>query len=195
MGDNEHNQESAATVFDVTSEAFVDAVMEQPDPADITSVYQLPELTITDGNDTFTARVIGFGTSYREGHKDHRPGTKPDKRCAACRWSDVAIMRPVDADMYVVAVMGKSALDGEECRKRIYWVEDAMSVLRNLTVRGRSDATRPAVEGRQLPNPNAMAFREAAEVDAGIRAIVEEFDDAIPHPLPDSAGFPLRQQH
>lgn len=125
--------------------------------------------------------VLGFGTSRdSKGHNEHPAGTRPPEgvRCSACRWAEIAVLfvrvGESTTPTYAILKMGKSVLEGEDTRVKTFWSEDAMSVLESLYVSGPNGAN------RRIPLPNASAFRLAAEVDAGIKAVLDDWTDAIP---------------
>lgn len=144
---------------------------------------------ILDGTE-FTGSVLGFGSSYAESgtHTGHMPGVTPAKgvRCSACRWADVAILRArvfgTERPMYAVMLMGKSDIDGETSRVKPIWTEEAFGVLQSITVSGAAQEGRGNTHSsaRRIPMPNAIAFRYAAHVDAGIKTVLDEWDDAVP---------------
>ena len=177
---------SNTKVYDLTSEAFADFALDQMDERERT-----PARFTFEGNE-FTGIVLGFGSSFSESntHTGHMPGVAPAPRvrCSACRWADVVIFRArvgdSDASMYAVMSMGKSAIPGEDARVRQAWTEEAFSVLEALYVnkpgQDTDDTDDSASVARRIPMPNAIAFRYAAYVDAGIRSVLEEWDDAVP---------------
>lgn len=196
-------------VMDILSEDFaefaLDEIEEAPRLADRTAV------TLSVLGQMINAQVLGFSSSYREGpgttHTGHMPGTPPNPQigCSACRWADVAILsvwpvngqRPAATPSYLVALMGKSEVPGEEHRLRTVWTTDPLEVLKGLFVgnrgnRGHGPATRSRFApsdavgsaNTKLPYTNAMAFREAAKVDPGVQRVCEVHDSAIPSPEP-----------
>ena len=90
-----------------------------------------------------------------------------------CRWADIAIIRvrgPGFGHLHVrIVTMGKSILPKEDTR---------VNVLDRRGVRRCSKrCTRAGTNGvpRRIPLPNAAAFRLAAEVDAGIKAVLDDW--------------------
>lgn len=180
------------TVYDLTSEDFADFALDQMDETSRTHArFKL------DGQE-FDGMVLGFGSSYATSntHTGHMPGTTPPKgvRCSACRWADVAIFRArvpeSDTTMYAVMLLGKSDIEGEATRVKPIWTEEAFEVLQHITVSGASQEGRGTMHtsARRIPMPNAIAFRYAAYVDAGIKAVLEEWDDAVPDYKEKSTG-------
>jgi hypothetical protein len=172
------------TVYDLTSEDFADFALDQMDENTRTPARFKLEAQEFDG------MVLGFGSSYATSntHTGHMPGTTPPQgvRCSACRWADVAILRAKvpnsDTTMYAVMLLGKSDIEGEATRVKPIWTEEAFEVLQHITVSGASQEGRGTVHtsARRIPMPNAIAFRYAAFVDAGIKTVLDEWDDAIP---------------
>lgn len=164
-----------AKPIDLLSEEFADLALDEMDTTSRTP-YQF-----TLKGQEFTAAVLGFGSSYSESgsHTGHMPGTAPipGERCPACRWADVAILKTTDpaSPMYLLALMGKSVVPGEEHRIRSVWTPDPEEVLKNLEVPGRDGAP------RKIPVPNARAFRYAAYPDAPIREVLYQREDEIPN--------------
>jgi hypothetical protein len=132
----------------------------------------------------FTGVVLGFGTSFdpeRDHSHDPRVPAPSDRKCPACRWADVAILRVSSDDnvpMYVVATMGKTRNPGEDQRVSVTWTSDPLGILRALRVAGRDGSS------AKIPLPNARAFRLAATVDKGIDRVLEDHDSAIPDYTP-----------
>lgn len=142
----------------------------------------------------FTAQVLGYATSksLNGEHRGHPPVTFAPRgtACNSCRWAEVFVLRakevPGKGDMYAVFTMGKSIVPEEVTRPSQTWTDNATEVLRSLAVNRRSnapdDAPRAQQAARRIPLTNAVAFREAAEVDDAIAAVLDEFDDAVPIP-------------
>lgn len=118
-----------------------------------------------DGTVTFTGVLLGRGTSRRDSHLDHRPGSFPRKgqRCSGCRWTETRILWSVDDETYVVSTVGRSIVPGEVDRSKVAWAKDPNDVVDTLLV------PPPAHIGRdgplELPPPNADALEEAARND------------------------------
>lgn len=178
------------TVYDVASPQFTAFAKDEMKWEDRTSARFSWE-----GNE-FEGTILGFGSSQsvKAGdHTGHFPGMAPAQgvRCSACRWAEVALFRAFvpnsDTSMYAVVLMGKTAVEGEQTRVKLSWTEDAMSVLEALYVNGRdtrgsSNLGEVNTSNRRIPVPNAVSFRLAAEVDAGIRAVLADWESAIPDP-------------
>lgn len=172
--------------LDILSERFADFALDEMDEAPTLEERTVAAVRI--GEQTASARVLGFGSSYADSkHTGHMPGTPPVKgeSCSACRWADVAILAvagpaPAGAVMYLVALMGKSVVSGEEDRIRTVWTEDPMEVLKSMVVGNRKDGLGRFGANTKFPYTNGRAFREAAKVDEGIRRVCEAHDDAIP---------------
>jgi hypothetical protein len=189
---------------DVRTEGFIDAINSGVTALDAASLDEVPYMTLVtaDDGEPFTGKVIGFGSSYRESHLNHNPGSTPPKgvRCSGCRWTDTFIVRvpttSVDstglkadnsgvvqsgAPMYVLISLGKSAIDGESMRQTVIWTPDAAEILRKLFV-----PTKPGFKhdtgGKAVPPHNGAAFREAARVDSAFAALLDQYADAIPDP-------------
>lgn len=179
-------------VYDITSEEFADLALDEMDQT-TRATY-----TFSVEGQEFDGMVLGFGSSYATSntHTGHMPGTTPPKgvRCSACRWADVAIFRArvpeSDTTMYAVMLLGKSDIEGEATRVKPIWTEEAFEVLQHITVSGASQEGRGTVHtsARRIPMPNAIAFRYAAYVDAGIKAVLDEWDDAVPDYKEKSTG-------
>ena len=188
------------TPIDVRTEAFADFMADYPYAADVDSLDELPVqlFTADDSKIPFNARVLGFGSSYRKTHLNHAPGTKPGKgvRCSGCRWTDTAILwaQPlVKLDMngipvptrddepwqYVFVSLGKSAIKGEWQRDTVIWTEDAEDVLRKLFVPTKKDFRRDTGD-MAIPPHNAVAFRDAANVDDAIADLLARYEPVIP---------------
>jgi hypothetical protein len=185
--------------IDIRREAFADFMADYPYASEVDSIDDLPvQMFTADDNGTpFQARVLGFGSSYRKTHLNHAPGTRPGKgvRCSGCRWTDTAILwaQPlvvVEAGMpqvaapdtpwqYVFVSLGKSAIDGEWQRDTVIWTEDAEDVLRKLFVPTKKDFRRDTGDVA-IPPHNAVAFRDAACVDARIADLLERYGAVIP---------------
>ncbi len=178
--------------LDVVSEDFADFALDEME-----NTTRRSRLFTLNGQ-PFMGTVLGFGSSYATSntHTGHMPGTTPPKgvRCSACRWADVAIFRArvpeSDTTMYAVMLLGKSDIEGEATRVKPIWTEEAFEVLQHITVSGASQEGRGAVHtsARRIPMPNAIAFRYAAFVDAGIKAVLDEWDDAVPDYKEKSTG-------
>lgn len=172
------------TVYDLTSEDFADFALDEMERTSRTTVRFALE------GQEFIGMVLGFGSSYATSntHTGHMPGTTPPQgvRCSACRWADIAILRAqvpdADTTMYAIMKMGKSEIEGEATRIATVWTEEAFQVLQNITVSGASldGSGRSHTSARRIPMPNAIAFRYAAFADAGIKTVLDEWDEAVP---------------
>lgn len=183
--------------IDIRTEAFADFMADYPYAADVDQLDELPLqlFTADDTAEPFQARVLGFGSSYRKTHLNHAPGTKPGKgvRCSGCRWTDTAILwaqpleytgdeggyAPTAPWQYVFVSLGKSAIEGEWQRDTVIWTEDAEDVLRKLFVPTKKDFRRDTGDVA-IPPHNAVAFRDAANVDAKIADLLERYEAVIP---------------
>lgn len=183
---------------DARTESFIDFITSGTTALDAESIDELPYITMVteDNGEPFTGRVIGFGSSYRESHLNHNPGSAPPKgvRCSGCRWTDTFIVR-VDTpggyteDMirepaerqYVLISLGKSKIEGESMRQTVIWTTDAAEVLRKLFV-----PTKPGFKhdtaSKAIPPHNGAAFREAARVDRSFAELLDQYGEAIPDP-------------
>lgn len=190
--------------IDVRTEAFADFMADYPFASEVDSREDLPVqmLIADDTRAPFQARVLGFGSSYRESHVNHAPGARPAKgvRCSGCRWTDTAILwaqplewqgadigyTPTSPWQYVYVTLGKSAIEGEWQKTTVVWTREAVDVLRKLFVKTKKDFTRDTGPFA-IPPHNAVAFREAASVDAAMAALLEEYEAVIPQSR-DSGG-------
>lgn len=183
---------------DARTESFIDFITSGTTALDAESIDELPYITMVteDNGEPFTGKVIGFGSSYRESHLNHNPGSAPPKgvRCSGCRWTDTFIVR-VDTpggyteDMirepaerqYVLISLGKSKIEGESMRQTVIWTADAAEVLRKLFV-----PTKPGFKhdttSKAIPPHNGAAFREAARVDRAFADLLDQYGEAIPDP-------------
>jgi hypothetical protein len=141
---------------------------------------------IAANGQTFRAEVLGFGSSYKGQDADHShvPGTPPVGSCPSCRWADVAILRMEDG-MYVLALMGKTEVPGENPRLKIVFTSDAAKVFQGLFVPSRGPRSGPT--DKKIPMPNAVAFRRAAEVDSALNAVLEINEALVPQPDPEDS--------
>lgn len=185
---------------DVRTESFIDVITAGTTALDAASLNELPYITMVtdDDGEPFTGKVIGFGSSYRESHLNHNPGSAPPKgvRCSGCRWTDTFIVRvetevewvqeagqymPCEPPQYVLISLGKSKIEGESMRQTVIWTADAAEVLRKLFV-----PTKPGFKhdtaSKAIPPHNGAAFREAARVDSDFSALLDQYGEAIPDP-------------
>lgn len=181
------------TIYELTGDEFAALAAEELEYED-RKVVQI----MHDGYQ-FKAQVLGYATSksLNGEHKGHPPVTfaPPRTACNSCRWAEVFVLRAKEVtgkgDMYAVFTMGKSIVPEEVTRPSQTWTDNATEVLRSLAVNRRShtsdDAPRSQQVARRIPLTNAVAFREAAEVDDAIADVLFEFDDAVPLPDDDKA--------
>lgn len=128
---------------------------------------------------------LGVGTSRRDRHRNHRPGTYavPDDRCAACRWFETRVFL-LPAGDYVLHHAGVSLVPGERdlCRhERAY---SAHEVVELYTVRRWRDGRRESF----LPKPAVRALAQAAAFDERLRDLYEEAWLAEATPAPRAGG-------
>lgn len=175
---------------DVRSEDFARLMETYPFPQDVDGIDELPRVVFTadDNGSTFTARVLGFGSSYRESHVNHQPGTPLERgvRCSGCRWTDTAILKS-DTGHYVFVSLGKSAIEGEWQRSAVIWTEDPKEVLRKMFVPTKKEFVRDTGP-MSIPPHNADAFRQAAHADDALGALLEEYETVIPEVDARTAG-------
>lgn len=177
--------------YDVLSEEFADFALDEC--GEFADLADRAEVSVTANRQTFNARVLGFGSSFKQDGHTHLPGTPPvrGERCPACRWADVAILRVDDTSAdpatltYVLALMGKSVVPGESHRIRIVFTADPMEVFRNVFVPNRGPRSNGA--DRKIPFPNAVAFRHGAKVDAKLNQVLEDHEDVVPDPEPEGS--------
>lgn len=180
---------------DIRSEAFSNLMADYPYASDVDALEELPlKLLTADDNaaELFQARVLGWGTSYRDSHYNHAPGTPPKGRCSGCRWTDTAILwaqpveyepgtgfRPIAQWQYVYVSLGKSQVHGEMQRDTIVWTDDPEVVLRSLFVPTKPGFRRDKGQV-SIPRHNAAAFRDAACIDAAIGRLLDQYEPVIP---------------
>lgn len=182
--------------YDLLSEEFADFALDETEEfADLTD---RAEVSVTANGQTFRAKVLGFGSSYKDDDHSHPLGLPPVEKCSSCRWADVAILRMDEPagyteDMilepatrtYVLALMGKSTVTGEKHRLKIVFSTDPMSVFRGMFVPSRGPRSGPA--DKKIPVPNAVAFRRASAVDAGLNTVLQENEAVVPDPAPEGS--------
>jgi hypothetical protein len=171
-----------STVIDISGEELDELLWHYPSP-ETTDREDMPEVRLRHEDDFFRGIVLGYGTSFEEAHNNHMPGTRPEKRCSGCRWTDVTIMwaQPYNADdgptapyLYLVITRGRSVLPGESQRIRTTWTADPAMVLdalhvlvpKHLRVTGRE---------RSVSGPHEDALLDAATLDDGIGLIADEY--------------------
>lgn len=172
--------------YDILSEDFADFALDEVEEfADLADRTTVP---VTANGQTFNAKVLGFGSSYKDDDHSHVPGTPPVQRCPSCRWADVAVLRLAQDDdtaSYVLATMGKSVVHGEKHRLKIVFTPDAAKVFQNLFVPSRGPHSGPL--DKKIPIPNAVAFRRAAGVDTALNAILQTNELVVPDPEPEGS--------
>lgn len=194
--------------IDIRTEAFADFMADYPYASDVDAITELPlqMFTADDEGSLFYARVLGFGSSYRNTHLNHAPGTRPKGSCSRCRWTDTAIMwaQPVEAEaphgfkplapwQYVFVSMGKSIVSGEKQYNTIVWTTDPLDVFRQLFVPTKREF-RHDTGAKAIPPHNAVAFRDASSVDTHLDAVLAQHESLVP--LVDRRGpeaDPLRE--
>lgn len=188
--------------IDIRTEAFADFMADYPYASDVDALDELPlqMFTADDAAEPFQARVLGFGSSYRKTHLNHTPGTRPGKgiRCSGCRWTDTAILwaQPLEHEgeglwkatarwQYVFVSLGKSVIPDEKQWNTVIWTEDAEDVFRKLFVPTKKDFRRDTGD-KAIPPHNAVAFRDAACVDAALADLLDKYAALVP--LGDRSG-------
>lgn len=130
-----------------------------------------------DGRHHFEGALLGVGTSRRDSHLDHPPGTAPTpgQRCSGCRWTEVKIFWSVTDGQYLVHIVGHSILPGETQRIRLVWARTADAVLDSLLAKlpRRQRDSNPGV--LELPQPNHDALQEAADVDPDLNSALQRW--------------------
>lgn len=182
--------------FDLVSEDFADFALDEVE--EFEDLSDRTEVPIRANGQIFRAKVLGFGSSYKEDDHNHAPGTPPVEKCSSCRWADVAILRmdepagyTEDRDYepatrtYVLATMGKSVVKGEDHRLKLVFTTDPMKVFRGLFVPTRGKNSGPL--DRKIPFPNAVAFRRSAVVDFKLNKVLEENEAVVPDPEPSGS--------
>lgn len=120
------------------------------------------ELMTPEGPVTVRGRLIGYNSSQREDHSHVGPLAPHDRRrCAACRWVEIRIVRDEDGQ-YAVSTLGRSTVDGEEDRSRVIFTESPFEILEVLTDRRNGRTPR-------LPIIAARVLAQAAAIDDGIK--------------------------
>lgn len=123
------------------------------------------ELPTPQGPARVEGHVIGFASSQRKIHT-HRPD-EDNRRCAACRWSEITIMIPSDRESarrggcrYIVHTHGPTIVPGEVNLCHLYEVKSAHRIIEILTVRRPGNV--------YLPKVAALALADAAGFDPSI---------------------------
>lgn len=168
--------------IDVRSEDFADFMADYPFASEVDSLQDLPlqVFIATNDGETFAARVLGFGSSYKgETHRNHAPGTRPNGSCSRCRWTDTAILWCEARKYYVFTSFGKSIVPGEQRFDTIVWTQDAEVVLRQCFVPTKAEFTRDRGT-KAIPPHNADAFRQAAVHDPAFADLLARYEQVIP---------------
>lgn len=140
---------------------------ETRQPSDVVHTFTLET---REGPLRSYGRLIGYGTSQSQRHRDHVDGghshASRGERCSACRWNEVRLFKlrhPTTADeLYLVHTLGVSVVPDEFTKCRTAWATGGYEVVELLTVRPRDGDV-------FLPGPAARALAAAAELDEGIR--------------------------
>ena len=182
--------------IDLLSESFADFALDEVE--EFEELSDRTEVEITANGQNFHAKVLGFGSSYKDDDHSHPIGLPPVEKCSSCRWADVAILRIDEPggyteDMirepatrtYVLALMGKSVVKGEKHRLKIVFTSDPMSVFRGLFVPTRGKNSGPT--DKKIPLPNAVALRRAAKMDFGLNKVLEDHESVVPDPQPEAS--------
>jgi len=182
--------------LDILSEDFADFALDEVEEFELLS--DRTEVPVIANGQTFYAKVLGFGSSYKEDDHSHAPGLPPVEKCSSCRWADVAIMRMDESsgyteDMilepatrtYVLATMGKSVVKGEKHRLKLVFTTDPMKVYTGLFVPTRGKNSGPT--DRKIPFPNAVAFRRSAKVDHVLDQVLQDHAILVPDPPPEGS--------
>lgn len=183
--------------LDILSEEFVNFALDEVEEFELLS--DRTEVAISANGQTFYAKVLGFGSSYKpEAEHSHPPGLLPVRGvgCPACRWADVAILRIDEPggyteDMirepatrtYVLVTMGKSLVPKETTRPKLSFTADPMGIFANLFVPNRSAGP----DAKKIPVPNAVAFRGAAKVDNALDQVLQDHEILVPDPEPEAS--------
>lgn len=183
--------------LDILSEDFADFALDEVEEFALLS--DRTEAAITANGQTFHAKVLGFGSSYKpEAEHSHPPGLMPvpGVGCPACRWADVAILRIDESggyteDMirepatrtYVLVTMGKSLVPKEKPRVKLSFTADPMGIFANLFVPNRSAGP----DAKKIPVPNAVAFRRSAKVDNALDQVLQSHEILVPDPEPEAS--------
>lgn len=181
--------------IDIRTEAFALFMNDYPYASEVDALDELPLQLFTsdDEGSPFNARVLGFGSSYRQTHLNHAPGTRPKGSCSRCRWTDTAIMwaqpleysgdeagyMPTAPWQYVFVSMGKSSVAGEKQYNTIVWSTDPLDVFRQLFVPTKKDF-RHDTGSKAIPPHNAVAFRDASSVDERLDAVLAQYEAVVP---------------
>lgn len=97
---------------------------------------------------------IGFATSHREQHENHRSTTyaSTKDRCRACRWFEPRIFRETDGqERYLIHYAGVSVVPGEVTHTRVEWAHSAEEILAALSTPWSGPAQKcPVCDGTGL---------------------------------------------
>lgn len=177
--------------YDILSEDFADFALDEVE--EFEDLSDRTEVDVQANGQTFRAKVLGFGSSYKEDDHSHAPGMLPPREgCPSCRWADIAIMRMDSGEgpsSYVLATMGKSEVAGETHRLKIVFTSNPRKVLQGVFVNTKGPKSGPM--DKKIPVPNAVAFRRAAAVDEELETVLRENEALVPDPAPEGTyqGF------
>lgn len=132
------------------------------------------------------ARFIGYGSSWTDNHWDHTgPYVERGRRCNACRWFEIRIMRELDVDpadvppetdltqlydraarrgelgRYVVYKAGMTSIPGEIPYCRYDLIASPFEVVEALTTRKHTETGPIAF----ITKPSALALASGARFD------------------------------
>lgn len=117
------------------------------------------------GEQEIRGRELGRSSSRTKFHS-HNPQLPPEpyKRCSACRWTEITVVRPPDGG-YVLVSEGLSDLEGEIPYGRIYTAESGEEVVQGLY---RTDRRSHDEEEQFLPTVARKALINASGSDPEI---------------------------
>lgn len=112
------------------------------------------------------AALLAHVTTERGDHDDH-PGrhAAPGRRCSACRWIEITILRTTD-DTYLVRQVGRTRVPGETTRDRLDETVSPYEVVELLTLRRRDRLTNAVAP--VMPACSARALAQAAARDEAV---------------------------
>jgi len=143
-----------------------------------TTTFKRFTIDTNEGDYTFDGTQLGFGTSRRGSHL-HPPYVTtppPGVRCSGCRWTETTIYWSSSDSKYIVHIVGRSIVPGEQNRYRTIWADEADDVLDSLLISPPRHVNAPPGT-LELPQPNAHALEEAAERDAEIAEVLKSWND------------------
>lgn len=188
-------------VFDSSFDDFIYNDTDEETPRDelVHATFVLDEA----GDVVFPAVVLGFGTSYRDGH-NHPPGfippPKPDDRtmkCSGCRWTDVVILWSDTSwigvspgeQTYVLLTRVFSVVPEEQTFIKQVWTKNPEEILKGLSRPSRSTYGRTARGAQKLsfdlPKPSEAALIDASYRDEGIAEVADLYMEAKGIVLPE----------